>query len=82
MHRVVEYTGLRWLYVDPHWIRKALSGSRCLLNQSQVGLFHSALSASARVWDIRLWMSAGVAGFRMGHEAGVVKILLCRLNHL
>lgn len=41
MHRVVEYTGLRWLHVDPHWIGEALSGSRCLPNLSQVGLFHS-----------------------------------------
>lgn len=38
MHRAVEHTDLRWLHVDPHWIGKDLPGSRCLLNQSQVGL--------------------------------------------
>lgn len=49
MYRVVESLDLRWLHVDPHWIGEALSGSRCLPNQSQVGLFHSAFSASTKV---------------------------------
>lgn len=39
MHRVVEYTDMRWLHVDPHWIKDTFSGSRCLSIQSQVGLF-------------------------------------------
>lgn len=60
-------------------------GSRCLPSQSQVGLFHSALSASTKVPSAcsSCGCEQGLEGSGgVGHDAGMTKILLCRLTNL